>query len=108
MRVQRTRVLLPAVVRRSPLTRRPLGEAKNLRKHWFILICLVLLAAYCAYACAFHAWVTATPVSAEMLHRSQALAKVWSAAFIFAISLIVCVAWRMIWLYKQRRFSVAQ
>jgi hypothetical protein len=30
MRVQRTRVLLPAVARRSPLTRRPLGRTKSL------------------------------------------------------------------------------
>src|SRR5215471_6243867 len=29
MRVQRTRVLLPAVARRSPLTRRPLGSPRN-------------------------------------------------------------------------------
>jgi hypothetical protein len=31
MRVQRTRVLLPAVARRSPLTRGPLGDAEDAR-----------------------------------------------------------------------------
>src|SRR5262245_2696281 len=77
-------------------------------KYWLILTCLVALAAYCAYAGSFHAWITATPVSAETLHRSQAIATGWSVGFIFAIFLIVCVARRMILLHKHRRLSRAQ
>jgi hypothetical protein len=71
MRVQRTRVLLPAVARRSPLTRRPLGGAR-----WFTALLLVMAVTRCATQSA------STPPPLD-LHGSgiETLSGDWSGVF---------------------------
>jgi hypothetical protein len=67
-------------------------------KYCVILILQIVIGLYCLYGTAFYAWVTATPVSPEGLHRAQMLFWVWLGGFVLAFALFVGTVVRMAYL----------
>jgi len=72
-------------------------------KYWLALLLLLCFGAYCLYATAFFAWVTATPASPAQLHRAQMLATNWSLALAASVAAILLIVARMIQLFLRRR-----
>jgi TRAP-type C4-dicarboxylate transport system permease small subunit len=76
-----------------------------MKKYGITLILLLLVDAYCLYATAFFAWVTATPVSQEKFKRSQVLAQNWGIAFLLIALVIIIVIIRIIQVHRRANTS---
>ena len=50
-------------------------------KYWIGLVALLLAACYCLYAGVFFAWVTATPVPADVRAQASQRAQLWLGGF---------------------------